>query len=252
MNLVEEPVLILQGETDVRVSLSGKTVSLGRQSANDLVVAEAGVSRKHAEVFEGEDGFYLRDLGSTNGTRVNGKRISAEPYLLSDGDDILLGASQTPVTFRSPTANTTLQITLMDAAIELGDEIDKTWTGEAVPPPMDVPALEDSEVHSQVGQGDDDDIYEGTVRLNVRATAMGKVVHFTQDLDDRAEFRILRLANNDSGGVEIVLSLRQPVPLRQMLLDMTGVADVSPTQGRDLSSAGTDSPLTVTLDVSGS
>ncbi len=249
MNRVEEPVLILEsGSQDIRVPLIGRTITVGRQSANDLVVAEAGVSRKHVEVFEGEDGFYVRDLGSTNGTQVNGKKIPPEPYLLSDGDEIKLGASDTPVTFRSPTAST-LQITLVDTAIEPEDEIDKTWVGEAVPAPMDVPVLGNYAPDSQADDPGDGEIYEGTVRLNIRAKGMGTVVHFTQELDDRPEFRILRLANNDMGGVEIVVGLRQPVPLRQMLLEMTGVADVSLTEGRDLSMDGTDSPLTVTLDI---
>lgn len=249
MNPVEEPVLILEGGSEhIRVPLIGRTITAGRQSANDLVVAEAGVSRKHAEVFEGEDGFYLRDLGSTNGTQVNGKKIPVEPYLLSDGDQIKFGASETPVTFRSPTANT-LQITLVDTVVEPDDEIDKTWIGEAVSAPMDVPTLDSDSSAGQADRHGIDEIYQGTVRLNVKAKGMGTVVHFTQALDDRPEFRILRLANNDVGGVEIVVGLRQPVPLRQMLLEMNGVADVSLTEGRDLSMSGVDSPLTVTLDV---
>ncbi len=50
-------------------------------------------SRKHAEVFPGPDGFYIRDLGSSNGVMVNQTKID-NPYLLSHGDRIIIGSSR--------------------------------------------------------------------------------------------------------------------------------------------------------------
>jgi len=55
------------------------------------------VSRKHAEVRLDETGASVVDLGSTNGTRVNGRRVSSAP--LHDGDHIGLGATE--MTFRT-------------------------------------------------------------------------------------------------------------------------------------------------------
>ena len=49
------------------------------------------VSRRHAEVFQGPDGFYIHDLGSSNGIIVNQARID-NPYLLSHGDRITIGS----------------------------------------------------------------------------------------------------------------------------------------------------------------
>ena len=48
------------------------------------------VSRKHAEVFSGSDGMYIRDLHSSNGVSVNQTKID-NPYRLSSSDRILLG-----------------------------------------------------------------------------------------------------------------------------------------------------------------
>jgi len=53
---------------------------------------EGGVSRRHARIFFQNDRFYIEDLGSTNGTYVNGVRL--EPYSprpLGDGDELRLG-----------------------------------------------------------------------------------------------------------------------------------------------------------------
>ncbi|MBN1679061.1 MAG: FHA domain-containing protein [Anaerolineae bacterium] len=54
--------------------------------------AEYGVSRQHAIIKRGEDTLTLTDLGSTNGTHLNGQRlIPRQPRVLRDGDEIRLG-----------------------------------------------------------------------------------------------------------------------------------------------------------------
>jgi Protein of unknown function (DUF3662)/FHA domain len=71
---------------------------LGRSRDCDVRVADLNVSRKHAEVREEGDGWVLVDLGSTNGTLLNGKRVDRER--LEDGDTITLGSTE--VVFGSP------------------------------------------------------------------------------------------------------------------------------------------------------
>ena len=68
---------------------NSETILLGRLNT-DLVVRDSDVSRRHAiiEVFE-DDLVYIRDLGSTNGTFVNGQRIST--VKMNNGDKIKLG-----------------------------------------------------------------------------------------------------------------------------------------------------------------
>jgi hypothetical protein len=87
-----EPALVLlDGDQAVRTVPIGRRVRLGRQADNDLVVTDPGVSRHHAEVTSERGTCTLRDLGSTNGTLVNGTRVSE--HALRDGDRIQLGTS---------------------------------------------------------------------------------------------------------------------------------------------------------------
>jgi pSer/pThr/pTyr-binding forkhead associated (FHA) protein len=65
---------------------------IGRGVEADLAVAEPTISRMHAAFEREGDGFILQDLGSTNGTRVNGQRETRA--LLRDGDEIELGRLQ--------------------------------------------------------------------------------------------------------------------------------------------------------------
>ena len=76
----------------LEVSVDREWLVIGRGRGADLAVAEPTISRQHAAV--GWDGraFYLQDLGSTNGTRVNGRREARAP--LADGDEIQLGRLQ--------------------------------------------------------------------------------------------------------------------------------------------------------------
>jgi hypothetical protein len=66
---------------------------LGRSREADIVVDDANVSRKHAEVRPSGGSWTVRDLGSTNGVKVNGRRIEGAQSL-KPGDIIELGTSQ--------------------------------------------------------------------------------------------------------------------------------------------------------------
>jgi pSer/pThr/pTyr-binding forkhead associated (FHA) protein len=70
--------------------LEGKTVRLGRDPANDLAfLGDPKISRSHAELRDRDGQWILVDLGSSNGTKVNDRRIEQHP--LRDGDRIQLG-----------------------------------------------------------------------------------------------------------------------------------------------------------------
>ena len=71
-----------------------KVLRIGRATDNDVVVADLGVSRYHSELRRGVSGYEIVDLGSHNGTFVNGQRVSAAP--VSELDIIGIG----PATFR--------------------------------------------------------------------------------------------------------------------------------------------------------
>jgi Protein of unknown function (DUF3662)/FHA domain len=74
-----------------RTVLSGERVLMGRSRDCDVVLDDPNVSRKHAELRNEGDGWIVRDLGSTNGIKVNGRRV--EQASLQPGDEITLGLS---------------------------------------------------------------------------------------------------------------------------------------------------------------
>lgn len=70
--------------------LDGDLISIGRDSSNTIQINDAEVSRRHARLqFQGGK-YVLEDLGSTNGTHVNGQRIIS-PYVLKPGDVVSFG-----------------------------------------------------------------------------------------------------------------------------------------------------------------
>jgi ABC-type multidrug transport system ATPase subunit/pSer/pThr/pTyr-binding forkhead associated (FHA) protein/ABC-type multidrug transport system permease subunit len=69
--------------------LASGLIRIGRDDVNDIVLDELSVSRKHAEVRPTATGFEVADLGSTNGTFVNGRQITRAP--LNEGDHISIG-----------------------------------------------------------------------------------------------------------------------------------------------------------------
>lgn len=89
--ILPKPRLVtLEGGEPVSTYVLGPTVvTLGRATDNSIRLTEEAVSRHHAEVIPGPDGFLLRDQGSENGTYVNGKR--KKEHLLVEGDIIQIG-----------------------------------------------------------------------------------------------------------------------------------------------------------------
>jgi hypothetical protein len=67
----------------------GLRTSVGRTPDNQIVVPIREVSRRHAEIVLVENGYVVKDLGSPNGTFVNGERITE--HRLKDGDRIAMG-----------------------------------------------------------------------------------------------------------------------------------------------------------------
>ena len=79
-------------DTEGRVhdyELDRERVTIGRQAGNDIVLADKAVSSRHAVVVTILDDSFLEDLGSTNGTQVNGQPITR--HALAHGDLISMG-----------------------------------------------------------------------------------------------------------------------------------------------------------------
>ena len=73
-----------------------ESVTIGRSSSCDITIEDPEMSRRHAEVTNHEGTLALSDLGSTNGTRVNGRFIDA-PTALTVGDIIRIGNTEISV-----------------------------------------------------------------------------------------------------------------------------------------------------------
>jgi hypothetical protein len=69
--------------------LQDRKTSIGRSNENDFILPDPRASRFHAEIERGPQGYILRDLASTNGTLVAGRRVRER--LLEDGDEIRMG-----------------------------------------------------------------------------------------------------------------------------------------------------------------
>jgi hypothetical protein len=84
-----QALLVGEGRRSV---LSGERVLVGRSRECDVVLSDPNTSRRHAELRRDGDGWTVVDLGSTNGIKVNGRRVDQVP--LQPGDRITLGLTE--------------------------------------------------------------------------------------------------------------------------------------------------------------
>lgn len=97
-------------------------ITIGRVQGNDIVLPKGNISKRHSRIVQRDGKFIIVDLKSTNGTYVNGKRISA-PQVLKDGDKLFIGdftITLEPPDGASPSPN--------------GDLVDLEGEEPAVPP----------------------------------------------------------------------------------------------------------------------
>ena len=85
-------IIRLGSQPEQQYPISQEITIVGREAINDLVVNDPEVSRRHCRLMMGKDGYLIEDLGSTNGTFVNGQRVTS-PVPLYHGDTIELGKS---------------------------------------------------------------------------------------------------------------------------------------------------------------
>jgi transcriptional regulator with GAF, ATPase, and Fis domain len=109
-------VVVLSGSAKGTSRPLGDKVRVGKAQDNDLVLSDDTVSRHHCELTRANDGVHVRDLGSTNGTRVQGARVSEA--IVQPGTVLKVGE---------------VEIALRPAArnVEVMPS-DKTWFGAAI------------------------------------------------------------------------------------------------------------------------
>lgn len=116
----------------VTFPLDGDQLTIGRDSNNGVAINDAEVSRKHARLtFQGGK-YVLEDLGSTNGTFVNGQRL-AGPAVLKPGDVISLG-EQIVLMYDAIATDVGATVAVSRKAMQ-APPVQSTSTGYAPPPP---------------------------------------------------------------------------------------------------------------------
>jgi pSer/pThr/pTyr-binding forkhead associated (FHA) protein len=90
---VAQVVVELNGQEVVRTALKGPSLTVGRDRTADIHLDNRALSRKHAKLEKKGAAIWVADLGSQNGTYVNGERI-AEPRALKGGDIVEVGRYQ--------------------------------------------------------------------------------------------------------------------------------------------------------------
>lgn len=80
------------GKAKEAIAITKEPVVIGRLSTSDVVLSDSNVSRRHAEIRRDAGRWVLVDLGSTNGTVVNGKL--AREHALTDGDKLTFGKTE--------------------------------------------------------------------------------------------------------------------------------------------------------------
>src|SRR5437867_7367882 len=86
-----------------RQQLQGSTISIGRASDCTIPIKDRYLSRRHAEILSNDGHWVLKDLGSANGTYLNGSRVERDQRLHA-GDRIRLG--DTEIVFETADHNT--------------------------------------------------------------------------------------------------------------------------------------------------
>ena len=103
-------------------ALTETTTTAGRHPESDIFLDDVTVSRRHAEIVAGPDGYVVRDVGSLNGTYLNRERIEEAP--LRDGDELQIGKFKLVVVLGEPgvVAETSSHLSIGEVLNLLQDE----------------------------------------------------------------------------------------------------------------------------------
>jgi pSer/pThr/pTyr-binding forkhead associated (FHA) protein len=124
-------LIVLAGPSPGSEYVLDKTITnIGREGGTDLVLNVPGVSRRHARILNKDGNYYLEDIGSSNGTFLNGQAVAAAQQLAS-GDEIALG-NTVKLRFELPELAADLAATRLHAA----DATDIAYPATAIEAPL--------------------------------------------------------------------------------------------------------------------
>jgi hypothetical protein len=117
-------------------SLDKEEFIIGRRPPADLVLSHALVSRRHARIVQRDWASWIEDLGSRNGTFVNGRPVGATPARLEDGDMIVI-AGAVSLTYHDPSATRAGPRLGKLAGVWIDEERGEVWVDAVqVEPPL--------------------------------------------------------------------------------------------------------------------
>src|SRR5690606_17214116 len=133
-------VLSMNGAVQGEYELNQERLTIGRKPDNDIQIDNLAVSGKHALIITILDDSFLEDLGSTNGTYVNGKLV--KKHALKDGDVIAIGKHELKYVNENATADDDeFEKTMIikpgsaSAAVAAAQAAEKAGAGPVAPPP---------------------------------------------------------------------------------------------------------------------
>lgn len=173
-----------------RVALSGEQLTVGRDDANDIAFpADDTISTHHAVLERSAKGWGVRDVGSTNGTFVNGQRLAGE-QTLEPGDEIVLGHSA--IVFRGAALEARTDASYLDVSEEWsGSVMDASPSTRPQSPPPRAAAPTTAVVEAPGKRG----------AAHVRGVARNVQTRRTQD---EREILALRVDRYDAAGNRLV------------------------------------------------
>ena len=115
------------------LELDQDSYTIGREAGNEIVIEDPQVSRRHAQLTRQGASYLIEDIGSTNGTYVNGKRVTA-PVLLSNGD--MIGLADTIVLAVQAPLTTGVEATVVSDAAHYAPPTQPAFTPPAVQQPV--------------------------------------------------------------------------------------------------------------------
>lgn len=136
-------LIIIENNKERHFELEQKDVTIGRSGKSDIKLDDSKASRNHCKiVFSDLEGYSIEDLGSSNGTKVNGKPVKKE--ILAVGDKITIGAAN--IFFDQIISDDDLKIADDDLKIDLGEDKPAGTPAPAqAPPPQPTAATPEKE-----------------------------------------------------------------------------------------------------------
>lgn len=121
-------------------------LTIGRDPISDIVIEDPEISRHHAKLTQTPDGYELQDMGSTNGSFVDGQRLSGAPVPLKPGQVIMFGSNVTLV-FNAAPASDPLATVVAPAAEPapsrlMPEQVDEEPAEKPFEAPVDEPVAE--------------------------------------------------------------------------------------------------------------